>query len=235
MEWLEIDRRRLGTGMLVFGVSGVLIATVVAIALVLGGLAVRDLDDRLEADQGRIAASLTRLSVTMESLALTTDNASATLAASSQSIAEAQVVMASTAETLAALSSALDITILGSRPFATASERMAALAVAIRGYEARAQALAADLEQNAEDAERITGQVRELKRLVTELTTRVTSFDQLGELVGLLIGGIALAALLTAWVGLAAAACAWAGWRLRALGAPGVMHAAVVADDPAHG
>ena len=49
----------------------------------------------------------------------------------------------------------------------------------------------------------------------TTLAERIGGFDRIGELVGLLIGGIVLAALLTAWVAFAAAFCAWAGWRLR--------------------
>ena len=75
MEWLGVDRRRLGTGMLVFGLAGMVIAGIVAVALVMGAFAARDLDERLAADQARIAQSLERLSGTMESLAATVSRA----------------------------------------------------------------------------------------------------------------------------------------------------------------
>jgi hypothetical protein len=205
--------------MLAFGLAGVLVAGIVAVALVLGGLATRDLDDRLAADQARIGASLTRLSVTMESLAITTRNAGATLETSGQSVADAQVVLHQTADTLVSLAAALDVTILGSRPFGGASEQMTVLARKVSAFETKAVTLAANLHQNATDAGVVTDQVRTLKGDVNELASRIASFDRIGEMVGLLTGGILLAALLTAWVATAAGFCAWAGWRLRKLGA----------------
>jgi hypothetical protein len=215
MEWLGVDRRRLGTGMLVFGLAGMVMAGVVAVALVLGAFAARDLDDRLQADQARIAGSLTRLSVTMESLALTTQNASTTLETSAGTVAEAQVVLQATADALVAMSQALDVEILGSRPFGTASQKLADLALTMNGFQGKAQTLALNLHQNSVDASVMADQVRQLKDDVADLAARVTSFERIGDLVALLVGGIALGGLLTGWVALGAAFCAWAGWRLR--------------------
>ncbi len=201
--------------MLVFGLTGMVIAGVVALTLLLGAFAARDIDVQLEADQARIAGSLTRLSVTMESLALTTTNAQTTLATSSDTVAEAQGVLRSTADTLVALSQSLDVDILGSRPFGSAAQRLADLALTVNGFEAKAQTLALNLHQNSADAGVIADQIRQLKDDVQQLTTRITSFDRIGDLVTLLLGGIVLAALLTAWAAIGAAFCAWAGWRLR--------------------
>jgi hypothetical protein len=220
MEWLGVDRRRLGTGMLVFGLAGMVVAGIVAIALVVGAVAARDLDDRLQADQARIAGSLTRLSVTMESLALTTQNASTTLETSSTTVAEAQTVLRATADTLVAMSDALDVDILGRRPFETASAKLADLALTVNGFQGKAQTLALNLHQNAADADVMAGQIRQLKDDVTDLAARVTSFQRIGDLATLLLGGIVLGALLTGWVALGAAFCAWAGWRLRLAAAP---------------
>ncbi len=205
--------------MLVFGLAGLLMAAVVVVALIMGAVAARDLDDRLRADQNRLAASLTRLSVTMDSLALTSQNAATTLQTSSDTVADAQAVMNSTATTLVSLSSALDITILGGQPFASASGQLADLARTVSGLEQRARTLALNLHQDSTDAVLVTDQIRDLKSQVSELTTRISSFDRIGEMVALLIGGIVLAALLAAWVGIGAAFCAWAGWRVRRLGA----------------
>lgn len=219
MEWLGVNQRRLGTAMLLFGLAGLLVATVVAVALFSGALAARDLDDRLRADQEQVATSLTRLSATMDSFALSTQNAGTTLQTSSDAIADAQVVMGSTATTLVALSEALDISILGSAPFAAASQQLADLGRTVSGLEQRARTLSLNLHQNSADAGVMTGQVRELKSQVNDLTSRISGIDRIGEAVALLIGGIVLAALLTAWVGIGAAFCAWAGWRLRRHGA----------------
>jgi methyl-accepting chemotaxis protein len=219
MEWLGIDRRRLGTGLLVFGLAGMVMATIVAVALVLGAFAARDLDERLAADQARIAASLTRLTVTMESLATTTENAGTTLQTSSDSLADARGVLESASTTMVSLADALNIEIFGSRPFAKASENLAELARTIASFEGRAETLALNLHQNAADAAVMTDQIRQLKGQVNELATRISSFDRIGEMVNLLLGGIVLAALLTAWVGIAGGFCAWVGWRLRRIGA----------------
>jgi hypothetical protein len=234
MEWLGLNRRRLGTGMVAFGLVGVVIASIVAVALILGAVAARDLDTRLEADQARIAASLTRLSVTMESLATTTANAGATLTTSSQAMAEARDVLDAAAQSTVALAEALDISILGSQPFAQASDRLQTLALSVSGFRGRAEALALDLDRNAADADVMTGQIRQIKRQVTELASQIAGFDRIGEIVNLVLGGIVLAGLLTTWVAIGAAFCAWVGWKLRRIGdAEGALEPAPPAPEPA--
>jgi hypothetical protein len=151
----------------------------------------------------------------MESLATTTDNAGTTLGTTSEVLRDAELILSSAETALLALSDALDISILGTQPFLTASQRMADLAGTIGQFEGRAAALAANLDQNATDVASMADQVRRLTTDVDDLAERVEGFERIGELVGLLIGGIVLGALLTAWVAIAAAACAWAGWRLR--------------------
>ena len=210
-----MDRRRLGTGMLVFGLIGMVIAAIVAVSLVYGAFAARNLDERLEADQAQITSALERVSASMTSLATTTSNAGTTLSTTSQVLIDAEHVLQQASDTLTVLSSALNISILGNQPFATASQRMSELAVTVSSFEARAAALGENLHRNAVDTEEMTGRIEDLGEQVDSLAERIGGFDRIGELVALLIGGIVLAALLTAWVAFAAAFCAWAGWRLR--------------------
>ena len=205
--------------MLVFGLAGMLMAGVVALALVLGAFAARNLDDRLAADQAKISASLTRLTVTMESLATTTQNAGTTLETSSQTLIDARNVLATTSDTLVSVADALNVTILGNRPFATASEKLASLARTISTFEGKAETLALNLHQNATDVGVMTDQIRLLKSQINELASAITGFDRIGEMVALLVGGIVLGALLTGWVAVGAGFCAWVGWRLRRIGA----------------
>ena len=55
--------------------------------------------------------------------------------------------------------------------------------------------------------------------MTEDLAERVDDFDQAGEIIALLVGGIILGGFLVAWLALAAAFCAWAGWRLRKIAA----------------
>lgn len=215
MDALGFDQRKLGAGLLVFGLTGVLLAGMIAAGLIGGAMAARNLDDRLVADQERLAAALTRLTVSMESLALTTEHAGSTLTTSADTVAEAQLVLQDSASAAGALASALDISILGSKPFAGASDRIGALALRMADFEQQAGLLAQNLTTNASDAAAMTGQVRELRTQVQELAATVADFDRIDRLADLVVGGIALGGLLVAWLGIGAAICAWAGWRLR--------------------
>jgi hypothetical protein len=215
VDWLGIDTRRLGTGMLVFGLVGLVIAAVLGVGLIGGAIAARNLDDRLTADQARIAQSLRNVSASMDSLAVTTEHAGTTLQTSSATLAQAKTVLDSSAATAESLSEALNVSILGSQPFAGSSQRLAELSRTLTDFEGKASELAANLDQNASDATGMADKVRAMKTEVDDLATRVEDFTQTGEIVNLVLGAIVLGGLLTAWVGVGAAFIAWAGWRLR--------------------
>jgi hypothetical protein len=65
----------------------------------------------------------------------------------------------------------------------------------------------------------VSQRVRQMQQDLTTITDQVAEFDRAGEIVSLIVGGIALGGLLVAWIAIAAAFCAWAGWRLRRLAA----------------
>ncbi len=215
MDVLGFDRRRLGTGLLLFGLLGVVLAVVVGGALVAGAYAVRELDQRLLDDQARIAAALTRVSVTMESLAITAEHAGTTLDEASGALGDARDLLGDVADTTVAVAGAIDIDILGNRPFSAASERLQSLARTVSTFQGDAERLALALSANSADAVAMTEQVRGFKGQLNELAARVAGFDRIDQLVGLVVGGIVVGGLLTVWVGIGAAFCAWVGLRLR--------------------
>jgi len=215
MEWLDVDRRRLGTGLLAFGVVGVVLAGLIAVALFSGAVAARNLDERLVADQNRIAASLTRLTLTMDTLAVTVEHAGDTLTASRDAMTHASDLLADIATTSTDLANALDISILGSQPFASAASGIRNVGAKTTVFAQDATALAVALDANVTDTTAMADQIRTAKTQASELAASIVAFDQIDQIVGLLIGGIVLGGLLTAWVAAAAGACAWVGWRLR--------------------
>ena len=75
MTWLGIDLRRMGTGLLVFGVIGMIVAGIVAVGLAAGAIAARNLDERVAADQARLVQTLERIDATMAQTVTTIGNA----------------------------------------------------------------------------------------------------------------------------------------------------------------
>jgi hypothetical protein len=222
MNVLGINPRRLGTGLMAFGITGVILAGLIAAALFGGAIAARSLDERLVADQERIAASLTRLTLTMETLAVTVEHGGDTLAASRDALAHAGDLLNDISTTSGALANALDITILGAQPFSSAANGVRTVGEKSKVFAQDATELAVALDTNATDATAMADQVRTAKTQVSELAASIVAFDRIDQIVGLLIGGIVLGGLLTVWVGLAAVGCAWLGWRLRRVPVAGV-------------
>jgi hypothetical protein len=215
MQWLGVERRRLGTGLLVFGMVGVILAGIIAVGLVGGAIAARNLDDRLVADQARLTATLDRLTVTIDKLATSTDHAGATLQSSSALVTEAGLVLRDAAAATEALSQGLNFNVLGQQPLAGAATRFHDLAGRISVFADGTGTLASNLGTNAADLADLADRTREIGADVRDLSARLSAFDRTGQIVNLIIGGILLGGLLVAWVAVAAALCAWAGWRLR--------------------
>ncbi|HKF85921.1 MAG TPA: hypothetical protein VKB30_09070 [Candidatus Limnocylindrales bacterium] len=218
MSWLGIDLRRMGTALLVFGVAGVVIAGLVAAGLFGGAIAARNLDERLEADQARLAQTLGRLDATMAQAVTTIGNAGSTLTTTSETLGSAADVLGRVADTSEELSRSLDVSILGARPLATAASRFGDLSVDARAFEDKAAALAGNLSVNAADTDALADRVDELRTEVTSLEERVQSFEATSELASLVVWGGLLMGLLAAWLAIAGGATAWIGHRLRTLG-----------------
>ena len=217
MNGLDVNPRRLGTALLAFGMTGVILAGLIAVALFGGAVAARSLDDRLVADQERIAAALTRLTLTMETLAVTVEHGGDTLTTSRDAMTHAADLLTDIGATSNDLANAMDISILGSQPFASAASGVRNVGAKTATFAQDATALAAALDANVADATAMAVQIRTVKTQASELAASIVAFDRIGQIVGLLIGGIVLAGLLTVWVAMAAAGCAWLGWRLRRL------------------
>jgi hypothetical protein len=215
MELAGIERHRLGSALLGFGLVGLVLAGVVALGLVGGAFAARDLDDRLESDQARLAATLTRLTATTASVVTTTANAGSTLDSTSAVLGRARDVLGELAEVSGELGNALDISILGSRPFASAAQQFRDLETQVRALQDDTATLAGRLDTNAADVTALADRLRDVEDQLGELAERIESYEGAGRVAGLLVGGILLFGLLVAWLAVGAGACAWFGWRIR--------------------
>jgi hypothetical protein len=218
MDWLGVDLRRMGTTLLVFGVFGMVVAGIVAVGLIWGAIAARDLDERVATERVHLVQTLDRVDAAMAQTVTTIDNAGGTLGTTSETLASAADVLSQVATTSDELSTSLNFSILGSQPLSRAASRFGDLAVQVRGFEGKAKALADNLAVNSGDTTALATEVDGLRGDLAALTKRVDSFQPTGDLVALLVGGILLLGLLVAWLAVAGAGCAWFGLRLRRLG-----------------
>ncbi len=229
MDWLGVDRRRLGTGLVVFGVIGMLLAGLIALTLVGGAIAARNLDDRLVADQARVAASLDRLTVAVDRLATSTEHASGTLTSTRDLVTQAGLVLDDLAGSTDELSRGLDVSILGQRPLAAAASRFHDLAGRIRAFSSQTGGLAGNLDTDTADLADLALRIRAIGSDVSDLSARLSAFDRTGTIVVLILAGALVGGLLVAWIAVAAGLCAWTGLRLRRPSVPATR----VPDDPA--
>jgi hypothetical protein len=215
MEWLGVERRRLGTALLAFGLIGMVLAGIMAAGLIAGGIAARNLDDRIAAEQARLSAALHRIDSSIERLGTTTQHAAATLNTTSAIMGEAGLVIQDLAGVSDELADNLDFNILGQQPLAGAAARFTDFGTRLRTFQGMTAGLADNLGTNADDLTSLTGDIDQIREMTTDLATRIDAFDQAGEIISLIVGGIILGGVLVAWLAIAAAFCAWAGWRLR--------------------
>ena len=151
MTLLGVDQRRAGTALLVFGVIGIALAGLIALALVGTAVAARDLDERLMAEQAQLAETIDELATTTAAVVTSMENASATLDTSSTSILHARDVLDALATATTSLADGLEISILGSQPFAGAAARFRTFGEQVAIFREDATGISNRLTTNADD------------------------------------------------------------------------------------
>ena len=209
-------RRRLGYGLLAFGLSG-LVLLLAAAALVFGSLAaVDDAATGFERQRVELLAMLGPASSAMDSAATSAANAGASLTASAAAADQAAVLttrLASSFEGLAALSS---FDILGSRPFAGLAGEFAQVGVDARALSTDLTSTAGALRTNVADTAAVAADLRTLATQLDELESSLETPDAAGlgsATAAVNAARIVLVGLL-AWLAVPAVIATWLGWRL---------------------
>jgi hypothetical protein len=213
-----VPPRRAGIALLTFGVVGCVLAAAVAIALIAAGVVVAGWAPRVEAARVSLTATLTDTSFSVGQTALATSNLQATVETSQTAIEDAATVLDEASTSVAGLASAIDVTILGQRPFGAAADDLNALATSLATFSDSTAAISTDLVSNVEDLEVISEQLREIQADLDAAAERLDAFDDAGRIVTLTGVAIVLGGAALAWVAIAAALVAWLGWRLRRMG-----------------
>ena len=215
MDVLGVDRRRLGSVLLVFGSTGVVLSGIVALSLVLGGLSVRSLADELETTRLAFVELLDRTSVSMGNAALATTNLVGTLESTETTLVDTSTTLDDLAGAVASLAGALDFSILGQQPLVGAAEAFTGVADRLRTFSGDLDAVAVDLVSNQRDLDEIAVDLRDAQRRIDALAERVAAFERTDEIVTMLSLGVVLLGAVAAWIAVSGALVAWIGWRLR--------------------
>jgi len=218
---LGLPARRLGRGLVWFGVVGLVLAAVMMVAWLGGLVAMRDLDERLEADRQATAISLVQTAALMGSSATTLEDASTSLGSVQEALDDAARLLDRLATSTGELAEALNVTILGQQPFAGTSQSFEDVSGDLDVLATRSETLATEVETFHPDLEVVAADLRTVETAIRALGYRVNSFAGVEDLVGLMRGYALLSALLAAWLASLAAGCLWAGRQLQRSG-PGL-------------
>jgi hypothetical protein len=215
MTLLGVDQRRAGTAMLLFGVIGIALAGLIALALIGTAIAARDLDERLMSEQAQLAETIDELATTTAAVVTSMDNAAATLETSSASILHARDVLDALASATTSLADGLEISILGSQPFAGAAARFRTFSEQVAIFREDAAGISDRLTTNADDMSALAVRVEAMETRLRDYADRIAESTRIGAVGTWIAAGVLLGGLLATWLAVAAGVCAWVGWQLR--------------------
>jgi len=218
MEVLGLPARRIGNGLVAFGVVGLVLTTLMTIAWLAGLLAIRDLDERLERDRLATAAALADAAALMANSSSALGDSADSLGSVGAALADSARLLDSVAASTADLADALDVTILGQQPFAGLAASFDDTSVQLDRVAADTGLLVAEVGQLRPDLQGVAVDLRAVEASVSALALRVEDFGAVEDLVGLVRGYGLLSALISAWLGTLAAGCIWAGRQLQRAG-----------------
>ena len=210
-----LPSRRLGRGLVWFGVLGLVLAIVMMVAWLGGLMAMRDLDERLEADREATAISLVQAAALMGSSATALEDASASLGSIQEALEDSARLLDRLATSTGDLAEALNVTVLGQQPFAGTSQSFEDVSGGLDILATRSETLATEVETFHPGLEVVAADMRTVETAIRALAYRVNSFGGVEDLVGLMRGYALLSALLAAWLASLAAGCVWVGRQLQ--------------------
>lgn len=208
--------RRLGSGLIAYGVIGLVLALVVLIAVVWAGGRLAAVGGQVETQIAAVVETLDRTSVALADAGISATSFSGTMERTPPVVRQTAQAIADVRTDLRSAESQLSqFEILGRQPLGGVADSFGRMAANLDGLDERLDLIATDLESNR-----------------TALVANATSLSALGARLGLvaddLRGGVVeegfadlrssatvLAAVLLVWMTMPAAGALWLGWWLR--------------------
>jgi hypothetical protein len=209
-------RRRLGYGLLAFGLSGIVLIAAAA-ALVFGSLsAVDDAASGFDRQRVEILAMLGPASSALSNAATSASNAGTSLTESSAAAVQAAVLTSRMADSFDDLAELGTFEVFGTRPFGPLADQFGDVAAESRALSDDLTAAGTSLATNVADSEAVAGDLRALATQLDALETSLATADDggLGSASGALgVARLVLVGLLV-WLAIPAVVTTWLGWRL---------------------
>ena len=212
--------RRLGTGLIAFGLVGLLLTTVMAASAFGGWTGMGDTDQRLEASRVATASALADASRLLGSTSRVLESTTASFDDVATALDDTSSLLARVSDSTREVAAAMDISILGQRPFAGVGESFDDMSREFATVSEDAGALATTLGQNEPQLQQVSADLRTIQASIAGLAARVEGFTGLEETIGMARGYALMSGLLALWLAVLAGGCAWLGLRLRASSPP---------------
>jgi len=218
-----VRRRRIGLGLLAFGVAGLVLIGAAA-AFVLASLrAVEDAASGFEVQRTEILSMLGPASAALDGAASSASHAGASLEQTREAATQAAELMNRLATSFESLAELGEFDVFGTRPFASLSGEFNAVATQSRTLAANLADAATAMETNVIDSEAVAAQMRVLASQLKELEASLDPGHEgeggggtpplAGASLPVAAAGFVLVGLLI-WLAIPAIAAIWLGWRL---------------------
>jgi hypothetical protein len=213
-----MERRRLGMGLIAFGVAGLVLIGSAGVLVFASLSAVGDAATGLQAQRNQLVSMLGPASAALERAAASASNAGTSLAETRDSATQAATLMTRLSESFDSLVSLGSFDILGARPFAGLSGQFIQVATESRTLSTDLSATAASMDTNITDTTAVAADLRTLADQLSTLNASLgASPDGTVPSAGSASLPIDLAKLvligLLLWLAVPAIAALWIGWR----------------------
>lgn len=207
--------RRLGTALTWFGGIGLVLSAAMTIALLVGLGAMGDLDHRVDANRLAMADALDQGTQLLDGTATTLDSTTRSLQSVRATVHDTAQLLSQLETSTRELVSALGVSILGQRPFASVAKSFDGIADQLAVSADDAASVVQEIDSLQPALGSVAADLRAVRSSVSTLAARTTEFRDLGTLIGLARLFALLWALVSLWLAALAAGCIWVGRQLR--------------------
>ena len=206
--------RRVANALVGFGAVGLALSAALAIALLVGLATLGDLGGRVESNRLAMASALRDGDRLLAATATTVESTTASLDSVRASLEDTATLLGQLEDSTRELASALQISILGQRPFAGVAKSFEDIGDQLATSADDAASVAHEVDTLQPNLATVTGDLRSVQASVGALARETNAFRDLDGLITITGLLALLSALVVAWLAVLAAGCVWLGLRL---------------------